>query len=194
MLYCGIRSTIFNLKVLFYVSLFAFASCDRFQQADLNEPSDHKIYKTSFGFLHNRCFVTSGKNISPGTDILLVLLNKPQSVSRAKVVGPANSKTCGPLAEDRHERNIFEGESFYEVKSSAEYDLAIGIIGDVSQSKVENGLVLADIGNDGNFERFTLCATSEGISFGIWNSKPYTDKPVWTGYYYLGYDVDRTCP
>jgi len=138
--------------------------------------------------------VTSEKNINPGTDILLVLLNEPQSVSTAKVVEPANSKTCGPLAEERRERNISEGESFYEVKSSTVYYLAIGVIGDVSQPKVENGLVLADIGNDGNFERFTLCATSEGLSFGIWNSKPYTNKPVWFGYYYLGYDVDSTCP
>jgi len=124
----------------------------------------------------------------------VVLLDEPQSISSAVLAGPANPQTCGPLSAERRKQNILEDVSFYEVKSDTAFGLAIGVIGNVSQPKVKDGIVLTDIGNDGNFERFTLCATSDGLVFHVWTSLPFKKDPVWSGYYYLGYDVDRTCP
>jgi len=98
------------------------------------------------------------------------------------------------VSADRRKHNLSEGVSFYEVKSAKVFDFAIGVVGDVSEPRVKEGVVHVGIGSDGIFERFTFCATSEGLSFNVWASAPFEKDPVWSGYYYLGYDVERTCP
>lgn len=185
-----------KLKVLFYTVVFTLAlvSCAPSEKSILTENKVDKADTVLFGWFDHGCFATLKKNLSQGTKIFVVTLDDPQLISSAKVIGPANPQNCGPLAADRRQQNESEGLSFYEIKSADTFGLAIGVIGEVSHAKVKNGVVRAELGNDGTFERFTLCATSEGLSFGVWALKPYEGKAIWSGYYYLGYDVERTCP
>ena len=184
----------FNVNVIFFIVLFALASCATRDEPTLVESLKEKINTEIYGWFDGDCFATLEKNLSPETEILVVLLDDPPSISLAKIIGPANLQTCGPLSNDRREQNEADGLSFYEVESQKELGLAIGIIGKVSQPKIINGVVRADIGNNGITEHFTLCATNDGISFDIWVSKPYEKSRIWSGFYYLGYDVERTCP
>ena len=68
-------------------------------------------------------------------------------------------------------------------------DLGIGVLG---ETKVVQGGI--DLTGDGRPETFTQCATSEGVSFRVWSGTPYQGLPLWSGYYYLGYDVEANCP
>jgi hypothetical protein len=56
--------------------------------------------------------------------------------------------------------------------------------------RVKGGI---DLTGDGTAETFTQCSTSEGISFSVWSGKPYAGEPLWSGYYYLGYDTEVIC-
>jgi hypothetical protein len=38
------------------------------------------------------------------------------------------------------------------------------------------------------------CVTSEGVKFSAWEGEPYRGTPLWSDYYYLGYDVEPNCP
>lgn len=183
-----------KLKILFFIVLFTLVSCALSRESALTEQAKDKTTAEILGWFDGTCFATSESNLDQGTEIFVVMLDDPQSISVAKVIGPANPKTCGPLSADRREQNKSEGLSFYEVKSDDVFGLAIGVIGEVSQPKIKKGVVQADLGNDGTVERFTLCATNDGISFDIWASTPYEVDPIWSGHYYLGYDVERTCP
>ncbi|MDH5446994.1 MAG: hypothetical protein OEY52_15715 [Gammaproteobacteria bacterium] len=146
------------------------------------------------GWLDSNCFAVTKKGLSNGTELFVVTLDGPQAVASATITGPANEKSCGPLADDRREHNASQGLSFYEIKSSTAFATAIGIVAKVANAKVKNEHVLADIDGDGKPEQFSMCATSEGLSFDVWPSEPFKQKPIWSGYYYLGYDVERTCP
>lgn len=183
-----------NLKALFLIAVFSLISCESFRESSLKDHANDKAMAEMFGWFDGNCFAIASKSLSPGTEIFVVTLDSPQSISSVKVVGSANEQRCGPLSPDRRAQNISEGLSFYEVKPDDGIGLAIGVIGEISQPKTREGVVQADLGNDGTFERFTLCATNEGLSFDIWTSTPYEHEPIWSGYYYLGYDVERTCP
>jgi hypothetical protein len=81
--------------------------------------------------------------------------------------------------------------SFYRIATtdSRPIELGVAVIGAVSRAGP--GI---DIDGDGKADHFTQCATSEGISFAVWNIAPYKGTALWSGYYYLGYDIERTCP
>ena len=96
--------------------------------------------------------------------------------------------TCPALLQDRRKPNESKW-SFYELQLPAPVDVGIGIAGQVNI--VTGGL---DLNGDGVPEKFTQCASSEGIWFRVWSGPPYQGTPLWSGYYYLGYDTDVTCP
>jgi hypothetical protein len=183
-----------NLKLLLVIAVFTLVSCAQFKDSSATEQVENKTAASIFGWFDGSCFATMENNLSPDTEILVVVLDDPQILSAAKVVGPANAQMCGPMSSDRRQQNESGGLSFYQVKSDHTFGLAIGVVGAVARASIINDVVMADLGNDGIFERFTHCATNEGISFDIWASTPYEQNPLWSGYYYLGYDVERNCP
>lgn len=181
----------FNLRLFFIIVVFALSSCGTISES---QQKKHVADQPIFGWFDGRCFATLENSLAPKTEILVVRLDAPQTLMSAEVIGLANPHDCAPLSRDRREQNEAEGYTFYAVKQSQVFGLAIGIVGAVVESRTENGIVFADLDSDGTFEQFTHCATSEGISFDIWGATPYKDKPIWSGYYYLGYDVERNCP
>ncbi|MBI3899713.1 MAG: hypothetical protein HY308_15665 [Gammaproteobacteria bacterium] len=71
-------------------------------------------------------------------------------------------------------------------------ELGIGIVGnDVVPS---NGKINVDVNGDGSPDQFTQCSTTEGVSFNLWAKSAYEGKPLWSGYYYIGYDTEANCP
>ncbi len=182
--------------LLFFVAIFfTLISCGGQNKslASMEQTKD-KTSSLTFGWFNGSCFATTKSNLRAETEILVIVLGDPQSISSAKVVEPAKVQDCPPLSSDRRERNESEGLRFYKVKSDQIFNLAIGVVGNVSRTSILGGVVHLDLDNDGTFERFTHCATSDGISFDIWGSRPYEQKPIWSGFYYLGYDVERNCP
>ena len=173
-------------NAFFLLSLFLVASCSNTPGTNSSPPI--------LGWFDGLCFASHSTQIESGTRLSVITVDEPQKVYSAIIVGPADIRNCGPLAKERREINEAGGLHFYNVTSTDTINLAIGLIADNLKFITINSHVLSDINNDGKLNRFTHCATSEGISFDIWNSKPYKEKPLWSGYYYLGYDVERNCP
>jgi len=60
--------------------------------------------------------------------------------------------------------------------------------------RVVAGRAEADLDRDGVPEHFQSCASTEGLHPTVWSGEPLRGVNRWTRYYYLGYDVEPTCP
>jgi hypothetical protein len=141
------------------------------------------------GWVHGSCLAIANQALAGGTLITVVSLATKASIVDGRVVGRTTSDAvCPALMQER--RKINESKwSFYELKLPDAVDLGIGVTG---ESKLVPGGI--DLTGDGMPETFTECATSEGVSFRVWSGMPYQGVPIWSGYYYLGYDVETNCP
>lgn len=148
----------------------------------------------SCGWLHGNCFATKKSDLGKGTKITAIVLDNPQWLSEATIRGPASDTDCAPLLSDRKGPNVSQGLTFYSIQTDKSFDLAIGVVGKIASVKVKNGFVNTDINSDGISETYSQCTSAEGIHFEIRNSNATNNTPIWSGYYYLGYDVERTCP
>jgi hypothetical protein len=141
------------------------------------------------GWVTGSCVAMANDSITAGSPITVVSLDDKSSIVDGRITGRATSDaTCPALLQDRRKQNEARW-SFYELKLSAAVDLGIGVTGNVTS--VQGGI---DLTGDGLPEKFTQCATSEGVSFRIWAGTPYQGMPLWSGYYYLGYDAASNCP
>ncbi|HSQ58937.1 MAG TPA: hypothetical protein VLT84_00655 [Acidobacteriota bacterium] len=60
---------------------------------------------------------------------------------------------------------------------------------------VRSDRVETDLDGDGLVERYSECASYEGVHFEIWEGQnPYEGKPIADHYYYVPYSLDPTCP
>jgi hypothetical protein len=146
-------------------------------------PLDQRV-----GWVNGSCLAIMNTTLRASDAITLVALDDKPTVLAGRIVGATTSPNiCAPLLPDRRRSN--DKWSFYEVRVDGKADLGIAVIG--KEKSIDNGI---DLTGDGKPERFTQCSTAEGVSFRVWNGTPYQGTPLWTGYYYLGYDVVATCP
>lgn len=126
--------------------------------------------------------------LQPNGPLRVVALDDQPTVVAGRIIGATTSSgVCAPLPEDRRRSN--DEWSFYEVLLNGKAGLGIAVTG---EQKLVDGRI--DLTGDGKPEQFTQCSTAEGVSFRVWNEMPYRGTPLWSGYYYLGYDTAATCP
>jgi hypothetical protein len=129
----------------------------------------------SFGWLHGNCLAIKNPGIEKHRDLTLILLDDPQSLAKATVLGKADSgEECFALLEDRRTVNVAEGYSFYLIDTDAQANLGIGMLGTLDDMRKYT---------------FHYCTTTEGVAFKV-NEK---GREIWRGYYYLGYESEATC-
>lgn len=163
--------TTFRIIVLLTPILTACASNS---VAENSIPTQAKTEQ--MGWLHGNCLAIKDSHIPIHSKLSIILLDEAQSVSTAEVLGPATSgEQCYPLLEDRRTVNVGAGYSFYLVNTKAQINLAIGSVGKEIDTHRYN---------------YSYCTTSEGVQF----STSEGSKTIWSGYYYLGYDSESTCP
>ena len=140
------------------------------------------------GWVNGSCLAIMNAGLQPTGPITVVALDDKPAIVAGQIVGATSSSgVCPPLLEDRRRSN--DKWSFYEVRLDGRADLGIAVIGE--ETRLDGGI---DLSGDGKPEEFTQCTTSEGVSFRVWNGTPYRGTPLWSGYYYLGYDTEATCP
>jgi len=141
------------------------------------------------GWVAGSCLATANKTLTAGSTVTVVSMDAKSTIVDGRVIGGATpDATCPALNQDRRKQNESKW-SIYALKLAATVDLGIGVIGDTNV--MQGGI---DLTGDGTPEIFTHCATSEGVSFRVWRGTPYQGLPLWSGYYYLGYDVEANCP
>ncbi len=149
------------------------------------------------GWFQGPCLAIPNQHLARGTSVALVIMGEPQKVQQARSLEQTTDpKTCKALIEGRATMNTKPGMFFYalEAGSVGPTDMGIGIVEPPARVAVVNGLAQVDLDQDGQSEVFSSCATSEGIKFAVWTGRANQREPRWSGYYYLGYDLQPTCP
>lgn len=145
------------------------------------------------GWMHGGCIALSDDRVAPGTKLTLVSVDsESRNVMTAKVAGRATgSSDCPALLEDRRTANQEAGWSFYLVEPRLPSDFAIGLVALAPEGDPETYL---DLDGDGQQESFGYCTTAEGLRFAVEPSSAGGGEALWSGYYYLGYDLQANCP
>ena len=150
---------------------------------------------SQIGWIDNKCIAIKNAHIKKGTVISIVSLDTEQEILSGTIQDKTEKGShCPALLEDRKAVNTADGYSFYTVQTTSQLELAIGLLNKQTKLKKANKIVVADVNGDGKQDVFTLCASSEGLHFDIWTEKPYAGEPIWSGYYYLAYDIEPNCP
>lgn len=127
-----------------------------------------------YGWLVEGCLALPARDLQVPRDFALVDFAHDQRRVHGVVIRKAVDKDhCPALLPGRRDVNEASGNAFYVVKLGAPSDLGIGIVGKTPTEKLS----------------FGHCATSEGIRFTVTRGS----QRVWSGYYYLGYDVEPSC-
>jgi hypothetical protein len=143
------------------------------------------------GWTDDACLAIANPALAVDTPIVVVSLDaKPPALVDGRIVASTDSsEICAPLRDERRAANMVAGAAFYEVMLSDTVKSGIAVVG--TAKRVGGGL---DVDGDGRSEIFTQCVTSEGVSYQVWRDVAYQGKALWSGYYYLGYDTEPTCP
>jgi len=182
-----------NMKKINVFILFSFMICMGMNCEGEGKKSNLKIEEI-VGFIHQDCLAIKNKNLSKGEVIQLILLEEKQKLATAKIQKKVDqNESCVILLEDRKEVNLENGWSFYKINNS-ELEFAIAITSSKLSTKQLDDFTTVDLNSDGNFEQFSICNTSEGINFSAWSGIPWKSREVWSDYYYLGYDMEPSCP
>lgn len=150
------------------------------------------------GWGHGECMAIDVSNVAPGDEITVVGMMGPHRLARATVGrATASSENCYPLLEDREDVNTSSDHTFHLINGlpgASAFGLFIVLAGRRPDMVVDQGIAYADVDGDGHRDKFGQCSTSEGILFSIASGPSGTERNIWEGYYYLGYDSEVTCP
>lgn len=170
------------------------AACSSRAADDALPPADPVA---RIGWLHGGCLAAADPQLASGTPVHVVLLDGTGQAAAAAIEAPATSElTCKPMLSGREGTVQSQPAHYYTVTQWTDDSaaMAVGVIGDLAGVGIADGVAHIDLNGDGEPEVFAACATSEGIRFGLWAGEPYRGDPLWTGYYYLGYDLEPNCP
>ena len=190
------------------VSIFALlqlSACD-------NQPSEQQIklqppvpvvkarafdFEKNMGWVHGNCLAIKNNTLRKGAQVALVSLDGKQAVSIVQIDAPVSVESaCPALLENRAQPNKMDGRVFYRLNFSQPdaNQLAIAILADGMSKRSDIMTFNKDLDGDGVSEVVSTCDTSEGVEFSLWSGAANTGKLLWSDYYYLGYDLQPTCP
>jgi len=147
------------------------------------------------GWVDGGCFATAASAPALGSEIRLLWLGAGGIESTRLASGPLTGDACDARLAGRTGR-IGGGldASFYRVEPDPGNGVAFGVIGAPSTLRLIDGRSSVDLDGDGKRESFTICSTSEGLQLDVWPDEPRQGVALWSAYYYLGYDLEPTCP
>ena len=154
-------------------------------------------FEKNMGWVHGNCLAIKNNTLRKGTQVVLVSLGGKQAIFTAQVDAPARVESdCPALGENRAQPNKMDGRMFYQLNfpQSATHQLVIAILADSLPMRSDIMIFNQDLDGDGVSEVVSTCDTSEGVEFSLWSGAVNTGKLLWSDYYYLGYDLQPTCP
>ena len=142
---------------------------------------------TRIGWIASGCLAIANDSIGDGAPVTVVVLDDDTktTVVAAQVSGRGTPERKCPV---RPAAASADPELRFYVLSKP-VAVGIGIVGSVRRTGDS-----IDVNGDDRTDQFTKCSASEGISFAVWPNGRYVGEPFWSGYEYLGYDVEADCP
>ncbi|MBT31918.1 MAG: hypothetical protein CMO01_19850 [Thalassobius sp.] len=170
------------LSYLIPFVILSILSCSK--KSDVVEKPD---YTKLVGYINGSCIAIKNPNVKSGSKLLVINIDdQSKTITTSTGETITADESCFPLHPDRIDVNKNPETYFYKIEEAeADMSLRIGLL--VDQLSSENPM---DIDNDGTEEVFNYCLTTEGVKFTIESQK----DTLWSAYYYLGYDVESTCP
>ena len=159
------------------------------------QPSASFDYNRHIGWVHGRCLAIKRTDLRTGTVVQVVALESPQRTFKTSVASVATHDSgCLALHPDRGKINQKKGRSFYilDLPEGANF-MAVGVLAYEGELLSVADGVRMDLDRDGKQEAAGFCQTSEGIKFFLLSVDQSDAQPVWSDYYYLGYDTEPTC-
>ena len=149
-------------------------------------PPDAPV-STRIGWIASGCLAIANNSIGDGTPVTVVVLDddKKTTIVNVQVSGRGTPDRKCPVRPAAASAD--EALRFYVLSNPIA--VGIGIVGPVRRTGDS-----IDVNGDDRADQFTRCAASEGISFAVWSNGRYAGEPFWSGYEYLGYDIESDCP
>ncbi len=163
-------------------------------------------YDLQVGYV-DECLVIKNSELEPGTPVTIMTFDDEDRfltdrVLDLRLTGTIVGKTasdvnCPPLYDTRGGGNKDDGVSFYALAlddgplmNPEETVFGIGVLGRPAEDADP-----IDLDADGFPDSFTACKYYEGFEYVVWSGAPYEGEPVWSSYYYLGYETEEIeCP
>jgi hypothetical protein len=150
-------------------------------------------YKSQLGVVESMsdgrlCLMIPNPSLAPHDGVDIILDDSPQRQVMAEVVASQN-RSCSRPPQN-------EAADFYVLRlNTGRADAGargLGILNYNSSFQESNGRVGFNPQN-GTFDYFRSCASSEGLHLTGWKGPPLKGRRMWQRYYYLGYDVEPSC-
>jgi hypothetical protein len=151
------------------------------------------------------CLVIHNHDLQPGTPVTIMTIGDSDRFSAdrvldlrltGRIVDKASSEEiCHLLADDRRAVMDPGNVSFYTVAldDGRFMNPEEGVFGVVVVGPAPPGAF--DFDGNGAADSFTACQYYEGFGFRVWSGEPYVGEPLWSDYYYLGYEIEEIdCP
>lgn len=91
------------------------------------------------------------------------------------------------------------GRAFYRLRGipggAASGAMGIAVASSPDRFSVRDGHLVSDLDADGLVERYSECASHEGLHFAIWEGvEPWRGEPLADIYHYFPFDLEPNCP
>lgn len=197
----GISTNVF-IKIAIFASISMLVACEKVKdqptKSDVRKEQAENVFnfQTNAGWIHGNCLAIK-RELESGEKVTVVILGPKAMLQETKVASEATAESgCFALFDDKREINQAEDRRFYlldKLENNSDF-LAIGMVDVHGSIKMVGNVIDSDLDADSKKEVYSSCETSEGINFSVWAEKVNKDVPLWSDYYYLGYDLQPTCP
>ncbi|THJ32176.1 hypothetical protein E8K88_13085 [Lampropedia aestuarii] len=159
-------------------TLISLVGCAVQTQSTAGQQENTFGVQENIGWTDAACLAIKNATLVPAQTVWWLETNQLRPARRLQVVAQsADPDVCAALSPGRAEVNQGAGYSFYALSANAaELDFGIAFLEQAASAQYEA----------------TSCVTSEGVAFEA-KTHNRSEEP-WSGYYYLGYDVESTCP
>src|SRR5262249_39280448 len=130
------------------------------------------------------CVTFTGEPLRAGTHLYFILFSPPRVVDG--VLGSPVKKPCNPASPE-------DGQAYAALlryKMSETGELAIAVDDPTARVEYVDGEFVVKTKDTVNPLRFESCTSHEGVHLSAWRG----NRRTWEEYWYLGYDVEPTCP
>jgi hypothetical protein len=130
------------------------------------------------------CVSFRGEPMPPGVHLYFILFSPPRVVDGT--LGQAAQKACNPAVPQ--EGQAYDVRLRYAVSDTDE--LAIAVADPTARVEFIDGEFVVHTKDTVNPLEFERCTSHEGVHLSAWRGS----RRTWEEYWYLGYDVEPTCP